>query len=81
MSNFINFVLVSFNLLIKIPIWSWHGDQDQVIDVLRSRDMDLEIKRFGGLPKYTEVKGRGHDVWLDVWSSNDLWEWLYLQSK
>jgi len=67
--------------LTKIPIWSWHGDQDQVINVLRSRDMDTEIRKSGGVPKYTEVQGRGHDVWLDVWDSGDLWEWLYSQSK
>ena len=67
--------------LINVPIWSWHGNKDQVINVLRSREMNSEIKRSGGSPKYTEVKGRGHDVWLDVWSSDDLWEWLYSQSK
>ena len=68
-------------LLTKIPIWSWHGDQDQVINVIRSRDMDNAIRKSGGSPKYTEVQGRGHDVWLDVWDSDDLWEWLYSQSK
>ena len=67
--------------LINVPIWSWHGNKDQVINVLRSREMNLAIERSGGSPKYTEVKGRGHDVWLDVWSSDDLWEWLYSQSK
>jgi len=67
--------------LTKIPIWSWHGDQDQVINVMRSRDMDTEIRKSGGVPKYTEVQGRGHDVWLDVWDSDNLWEWLYSQSK
>ena len=67
--------------LTKIPIWSWHGDQDPVITVMRSRDMDNAIKKLGGSPKYTEVKGRGHDVWLDVWESDDLWKWLYSQSR
>ena len=67
--------------LINIPIWAWHGDQDQVINVLRSREMNLAIKRLGGSPKYTEVIGRGHDVWLDVWTADDLWKWLYSQSR
>ena len=48
---------------------------------MRSRDMDNAIKKLGGSPKYTEVKGRGHDVWLDVWESEDLWKWLYSQSR
>ena len=43
--------------LINIPIWAWHGDQDQVINVLRSREMHLAIKTLGGSPKYTEVIG------------------------
>lgn len=69
------------NTLSNIPIWSWHGVQDDIISVQRSRDMHIEIKTAGGFPKYTEIKGRGHDVWNDVWDSKKLWEWLYAQKK
>ncbi|MEC8244160.1 MAG: prolyl oligopeptidase family serine peptidase [Verrucomicrobiota bacterium] len=67
--------------LIDLPIWAWHGDQDKVIKPSRSRDMINAIKKIGGTPKYSEIKGRGHNSWVDCWNSNELWEWLYSNSK
>lgn len=64
-----------------IPIWAWHGDKDKVIKPSRSRDMINAIKEIGGAPKYSEIKDRGHNSWVDVWNSNDLWDWLYSQSN
>ena len=67
--------------LTKIPIWAWHGDQDKVIKPSRSREMINAIKKAGGTPKYSEIKDRGHNSWLDCWSSDELWNWLYSISK
>ena len=65
----------------KLPVWAWHGDKDGVIKVSRSRDMIESIKAAGGSPKYSEIKGRGHNAWTDVWKSNELWDWLYSQKR
>ena len=65
----------------KVPIWAWHGDKDNVIKASRSRDMIEAIKAAGGKPKYSEIKNRGHNSWVDVWSSDDLWDWLYSQER
>jgi predicted peptidase len=65
----------------KLPIWAWHGDKDGVIKASRSRDMIDAIKAAGGAPKYTEIKGRGHNAWTDVWNSDELWNWLYSQKR
>lgn len=67
--------------LIDLPIWAWHGDRDKLIKPSRSRDMIKAISKAGGTPKYSEIKGRGHNSWIDCWNSNELWEWLYTQSK
>lgn len=64
----------------SIPIWSWHGTKDEDISVQRSRDMHDGILNAGGNPKYTEVKERGHDVWLDVWREKSVWDWLFSKS-
>ncbi|MEC9006727.1 MAG: phospholipase, partial [Candidatus Neomarinimicrobiota bacterium] len=69
------------NKLINIPIWAWHGDSDRVISVSRTQEMVQAIDSAGGKIKYTEIKNRGHDSWLDVWNSQDLWKWLYKQRK
>ena len=65
----------------KLPIWAWHGDKDNVIKASRSRDMIEAIKAAGGSPKYSEIKNRGHNSWVDVWNSNELWDWLYSQKR
>jgi predicted peptidase len=64
-----------------LPIWAWHGEKDTVIKPIRSSDMIDAIKKAGGSPKYSEIKGRGHNSWIDVWNSNDLWDWLFSQSR
>jgi predicted peptidase len=67
--------------LTKLPIWAWHGDQDKVIKPSRSRDMIDAIKKIGGTPKYSEIKGRGHNSWVDCWKSQEMWTWLYSQKN
>jgi predicted peptidase len=65
----------------KLPIWAWHGDKDTVIKPSRSREMIEAIREAGGKPKYSEIKGRGHNSWTDTWNSADLWNWLYSQKR
>ena len=71
----------SSKLISHLPIWAWHGEQDPVINVKRSREMYDAVNNDRGNIKYTEVKGRGHDVWLDAWRSKDLWNWIYSQTR
>ena len=58
--------------LIQLPIWAWHGEKDNVIKPTRSRDMIKAISKAGGSPKYSEIKGRGHNSWVDCWNSDVL---------
>ena len=68
--------------ILNLPIWSWHGDRDEVIPVIRSREMHEAIKSLGGYSSiYTEIKDREHNVWIDVWRSKKLWAWLFSQRK
>ena len=67
-------------IISHIPIWAWHGDKDDVIHVNRSRDMYQNLKKHNSNIKYSEIKNRGHDVWLDAWNSQELWDWIYQQS-
>ena len=67
--------------LIQLPIWAWHGDRDSVIKPVRSREMIETITKAGGSPKYSEIKGRGHNSWVDCWNSQEMWDWLYSQTR
>ena len=65
----------------KVNIWAWHGENDSVIDVYKSQQMVGAINSRNGNVRYTEIKGRGHDSWLDVWNNKELWEWLFSQRR
>lgn len=64
-----------------IPCWVWHGDQDRAVKVDLSRQMVAALKAAGGEPKYTELAGIGHESWDAAYASEDLYRWLFKQSK
>jgi predicted peptidase len=65
----------------SLPIWAFHGDQDNAVKVKRSRDMIAALKAAGGEPKYTEYKGVGHDSWTATYRDPAFYEWLFAQKK
>jgi predicted peptidase len=64
-----------------VPIWAFHGDQDGVVKVRRSRDMVAALKAAGGKPKYTEYKGVGHDSWTATYRDPELYKWMFAQKR
>jgi len=65
----------------SLPIWAWHGDRDKVIRISRSTDMIAAIKAAGGAPRFTELKGVGHNAWSACWKSQEMWDWLFAQKR
>lgn len=63
----------------KLPIWAFHGDQDNAVKVVRSREMINALKQAGGMPKYTEYAGVGHNSWGPAYSDPELLVWLFSQ--
>lgn len=65
-------------LLVNIPIWTFHGDQDTAVPVTGTREMVAAIKEAGGEEiLYTEYAGRGHGCWYTVWESPVTYTWLF----
>lgn len=64
-----------------VPVWAFHGDQDDAVKVRRSRDMIAAIKAAGGQPKYTEYPGVGHDSWTATYRDPELYQWLFAQKR
>jgi predicted peptidase len=68
--------------LVGMPIWVWHGDADNAVPVERSRTMIEAIKKAGGNPKYTELKGVGHNCWTPAYGNPDgVVPWMFEQRK
>jgi predicted peptidase len=67
--------------LIRIPIWAFHGGDDEAVHVSESREMIEAIKQAGGNPKYIEYKGVGHSVWHQAFAESELLIWVFSQMR
>ena len=65
----------------KLPIWNFHGADDQAVKVSRSRNMIEALKKAGGAPRYTEYLAGGHNCWEPAAREPDLLPWLFKQQR
>ncbi|NQU41029.1 MAG: dienelactone hydrolase family protein [Lentisphaerae bacterium] len=63
----------------QLPIWVFHGEQDEAISVKASRKMVKALRAVGSPVKYTEYADGGHDVWTQAYRTPELFEWLLEQ--
>lgn len=63
----------------KVPVWVFHGGNDDVVKTVRSRNIVDALKKAGGSPKYTEYPGVGHGCWDQAYQDKDLLPWLFSQ--
>lgn len=68
-------------LLAKLPVWTFHGDQDSTIHVSRTRSMVEALKKAGGNPKYSELPGISHDAWSPAFATPELLPWLFARKR
>jgi alkaline phosphatase D len=66
---------------VHIPVWAFHGADDQVVKPEKSREMIESLKNAGGSPRYTELKGVGHASWVNAYGAPDLWDWMFRQQR
>jgi predicted peptidase len=63
----------------KVPVWVFHGGNDDVVKTIRSRNIVEALKSAGGHPRYTEYPGVGHGCWDQAYQEKDLFAWLFAQ--
>jgi predicted peptidase len=66
-------------VIANIPVWIFHGGNDDVVKTARSRNIVDALKKAGGTPKYTEYPGVGHGCWDQAYQEKDLFPWLFGQ--
>lgn len=65
-------------MLKDMPIWVFHGAQDQIVSPKYSRNMVSAIQLAGGSPGFTEYPDEGHiGAWVEAYSDPDLLEWMF----
>jgi predicted peptidase len=67
--------------LVRVPLWFFHGERDDVIPVDQPRRLVAAIRHAGGSVKFTEYRGEGHGLaWLVV-RERELARWLFAHSR
>lgn len=69
------------HLLVDMPIWNFHGANDNVVPAELSRDMIQAIRIAGGSPGYTEYPDTDHFSWIPAYADAHVLEWLFNQRK
>ncbi len=70
----------AFNLK-NVPVWAFHGEQDPIVPIERSREMVDAVKQVGGDAKLTIYPGVGHDAWTQTYNNDELYEWFLSHSR
>jgi len=65
----------------KVPLWFFHGANDMTVRVERSREAVEVLRLGGGMLRYTEYPGVGHDSWNQAYAMPELYEWLFAQKR
>lgn len=66
----------------NIPIWTFHGEADDVVPVTKTREMEKALRAAGAQRlRCTYYPGVGHDSWTQAYADPALYAWMMLQSK
>ena len=65
----------------KVPIWIFHGEVDQVVNVNGSREPAAALKAAGVNVQYTELLGLNHNSWDAAYGSDEFVRWLFAQQR
>jgi len=68
--------------IVDLPVWIFHGADDEVVPPAYSRQMLVNLRAAGGSPVYTEFEGVGHDSWGPAFSNLPfVYDWLFAQRR
>ncbi|MDR6550839.1 dienelactone hydrolase family protein [Paenibacillus qinlingensis] len=65
----------------QLPIWAFHGDQDEVLPFARGQEMAEALQATGSPAIFTRLEGLHHDIGETVYRSKEMWEWLKGQQR
>lgn len=64
----------------KVPVWIFHGANDDIVPVTESQRMTEAMKQTGAEVHYTEYPGVGHSCWNKAYDEPKLFPWLFSKS-
>jgi predicted peptidase len=67
--------------LVHVPVWAFHGEADPLVSNVNVRAFAALSRTLGGVTRYTEFPGVGHDAWQPAFARDDLLPWLFAQRR
>ena len=67
--------------LVNVPIWAFHGTEDEAVPYQLSVDMVNAVNEAGGNAKLTSFEGMGHGGWDEVYHNPEVYEWMLSYHK
>lgn len=65
-----------------VPVWIFHGADDDAVPPAQSRRMVAALKAAGARDvRYTEFPGVKHNSWDPAYAMPALWDWLFAQRR
>ena len=68
-------------LLTHLPVWAFHGAQDDVVPLHYSVDMVDGINKVGGNARLTIFHTLAHNSWDEAYGTTNVLDWLLEQSR
>lgn len=65
----------------NVPIWAFHGSDDQAVPVCRSRKMVSALWEAGSNAHYREYPDAPHDVWTATYRDPAVLRWFFAQRR
>jgi len=64
-----------------LPIWVFHGEEDQSIPISESEEMVRILRKMGHQVKFTRYPKVGHNAWDKAYTTDALYDWFMEQGK
>lgn len=68
--------LDNLSTLRRLPIWVFHGANDQVVPIENSQKIVAALQTLGGNVQFTIYPNADHDSWTATYANPVLYEWL-----
>lgn len=70
------------NSFAHVPIWAFHGADDDIVPIARSQEMVDALKSAGASNlRFSAYPGVGHHSWLNAFAEPGFFDWLFSQRR
>lgn len=64
-----------------VPVWAFHGADDDIVPVEASQMMVDALRESGGNVRFTIYPNVGHDSWTITYNNPEVYDWMFAQRR